>query len=288
MPQNKDLRNWGKRLDAGDTEDPLLVLAARLREEHTPMPPPSSQFKAKLRAQLIEHHPQVQRRKSNIPRHQSYPIAMPALFLMVILVIVLFMTPLPSKAAEFLSGLFSQAPSDTHLYETPIMLDLSPTPALDLVVTPPTSIADVQAQAGYHVQVPTWLPEGYVFQDAQFDSKHSNSTWQTYMNANHVNGFVLMQTPIEFAESLEIGASADVITVHVNDDTGEYVEGSWVGVVESIDDTPALAGGVWDPDYPFQRLRWTDSEMAYQLSSIGGSPKELTLDQWIAIAESLQ
>lgn len=288
MPQNEDLRDWGNRLDAGDTEDPLLLLAARLREEHPPMPPPSSQFKAKLRAQLIEHHPQVQHQKASIPRLQSYRSMMPALLAMGILVIVLFMTPLPSKAAEFLSGLFSQASTDTQRLETPIMLDLTPTPTFDQVITPPPSIAEVQAQAGYPVRVPTWLPEGYVFQDAQVDREHSNSTWQTYMNVNYVNGFVLMQTPIEFARSLEVGASAEVITIFIKGNTGEYVEGGWVGVVENVEDTPALTGGVWDPDYPLQQLRWTDGEMAYQLSSIGGSPKELTLDQWIAIAESLQ
>ncbi len=286
MSQNDDLQNWGKRLDAGDTEDPLLALAARLREENTSPPPPAAQFKAELRAQLIEQHAAAQPRRFEFPRLRAHPIALPAALVFVI--VVLFMTPLPSKAAQFLSGLFSLAPSDEQAYATPLLLNATPTPVVTPIYTPPPSIAEVQAQADFHVKVPTWLPAGYEFQGAEYSIDNASSTWQDYMNNNHQNGFILMQMPVEAAESFEVGASAAVIPISINGHAGEYVEGGWVAVTGEVDDTAALTGQVWDPDYPFQQLRWTEGDMAFLLMSYVGSPKELTRDQWIKIAENLR
>ncbi len=61
MPRD-DLQDWGRRLDAELTEDPLLELAARLREGRPEAPPPPAGFKNRLRARLLAQHEAQNRR----------------------------------------------------------------------------------------------------------------------------------------------------------------------------------------------------------------------------------
>ncbi len=52
MSQN-DLNDWGRRLDSGGRDDPLLALAARLSANRIPAPRPSPNLKSDLRARLL-------------------------------------------------------------------------------------------------------------------------------------------------------------------------------------------------------------------------------------------
>jgi hypothetical protein len=52
MSQN-DSNDWGRRLDSGERDDPLLALAARLQAGRSPAPRPSPNFKSDLRARLL-------------------------------------------------------------------------------------------------------------------------------------------------------------------------------------------------------------------------------------------
>jgi anti-sigma-K factor RskA len=51
-----DLEDWDRRLDAGGRSDPLLEIAANLRELAPQAEPPSADFKARLRARLRQQY----------------------------------------------------------------------------------------------------------------------------------------------------------------------------------------------------------------------------------------
>jgi hypothetical protein len=208
-----------------------------------------------------------------------------------VLALVIFTTltvpPLRTLAQEVLNVLFQRTETNTVPFETPVVMDVRPTPIALVTEAAPAGelLAEAIAQAGFVVKQPAYVPEGYVLTHAGYDSV-----------ANHVSlfyarngiGLVIVQIPADSAEPLDVGATAEITSVTVNGATGQYVEGGWKVNPEVSGDTMTLTEKVWDADFPFQQLRWHEGDMVYWMMSVAGQHSDLTLDEWTQIGESFQ
>ena len=122
-----DPKEWLKRLESGDRSEPLLALAANIRDVSPEMPGPPAAFKAKLRSQLSNQINQRNHRSPVLPRWFAWGFA--ALVVIALLIIGLRWgsrsTP-SASAAEILNlaslQMSSSTDQDAVLYDR-LLLD---------------------------------------------------------------------------------------------------------------------------------------------------------------------
>lgn len=227
---------------------------------------------------------------------------------------LVLLTPLRSLAQDIWQGFFSHQSDDN--WSTVYRPDLSPTATIAPEViqatlqAPLPEIAEVEAQVGFHILAPTYLPPGYTLRDiyvsdGQYTPDATSSVTLSYSLEDdqklHRN-LAIRQSLSDAQSSAPVGASADVHNVQVGDATGQYVQGGWqtVGVIE--DNEQNYIDSEWSNDIEIHRLIWQADgftfEIFFQAAFIphpayyeGGAhdqPGYLTIDNLIAIAESLQ
>jgi hypothetical protein len=153
-----------------------------------------------------------------------------------------------------------------------------------------SSISTVEKMTGYpikQIQSNRW---GLTLSGAHFDPG-SQAVFSHYQGDNFY--LILSQREINTTgEIFSIGASADVESVIVQGELGEFVTGGWV--IPSSDQTlqteePGAQVNIniyWDPNLNQSTLRWQVNGMAYEIRSSGeNSPQK---EELIAIAEQLQ
>jgi hypothetical protein len=162
-----------------------------------------------------------------------------------------------------------------------------PTPVAPPPVEIPVSQQLEQAigQAGFPVRLPAYVPEGYILADAGYDPVANQVS--LFYTRNGI-GLVIVQIPEESALPLDVGATADILTLSIGGVTGQYVEGGWKVNPEVSGETMTLTEKAWDTDFPFQQLRWQQADMVYWMMSVAGQHSDLTLEQWVQIGESLR
>ncbi len=201
-----------------------------------------------------------------------------------LLVVIVSVPPLGALAQGILARLFNQTAEDTVIFETPYSVNLQATPVTQAVYATPGTLAAAQNAVDFTLKVPAYVPEGYTLYDASTDAP--GQVTLSYAR----NGFMLniTQSRIEDAPLFEVGASAQIIPVQIGDVQGEYVEGYWIADLESSGDEGVVSGKLWENTHAYQQMRWIDNSIVYWTHSAVGSGTDLPLEEWIALAESLQ
>jgi len=242
--------------------------------------------------QRVADFPWNQRSKP-MTRSQPARWAGVTLAILVLLVGVTLATPaLRAMAAELLG--FVNAESDT-MEKT-----------ITFVGPPPLTgaVAAVEAQAGFDVREPTYLPSGFVFNRAQYSDWKSTILQYQRPNdpPNQGAGIDLAIDVAQWrydpdAEQFAVGASANIENVSINGFAGQYVKGMWVPAPEPCDERCVVEGPPpapgdteqlrfsWNADVSIQVVRWQEGDMVYQVLASGD---EFTKDEVLKIAQSLR
>jgi hypothetical protein len=201
-------------------------------------------------------------------------------------VVILLATPQGRAWAQSILQFFTRAQSDALPVQT---WQLTPQPTLALSTNSPDpanileaklSVKEVEAQSGFEVKEPSWLPEHLSLVGATYDPQRSMV--RIFYRLEESSGLVLKE---EFyarfdtcALCNQVGASASIETVQVGDEIGEYVQGVWK-LTEN--------GPIWENDPYLQTLRWQTAGIAYELQYMG-PPEVLTKEVMVSIANSLK
>lgn len=226
-----------------------------------------------------------------------------------LLVMAVFWTasPLHTLAQEIINVFFSPIASETQTdtYVAPV----GPTPSAPVTEWQPNSIESVEAQAGFIVKRPTVLPDGYVFDGAQYYADGQAVIHNYFFEP--LNGLarnlIIYQYPISADTGFAVGQDTVIETVQIGDLQGEYVVGWWDMVDETIitqNDTEKTVEleTTWNANLAFSTLRWQDGNMIYEMMfqaavnspeayQNGGAPDKpgyLDRDMLITIAQGLR
>lgn len=162
-------------------------------------------------------------------------------------------------------------------------------------VTPP--LEAVAATLPFTAKLPTFLPDGYRVESAQYNEDLQGLDVIYSCEANPAYGFTLFQLASTTELSpVDIGASAKIENVQIGAATGQLVQGGWsvVEPAERPEGVTAVEGEmVWDNNVPMFSLNWEAEGMRYSMSNFIGSDQPensaclLSKDTGITIAESL-
>ncbi len=100
--------NWLLRLESGDSSEPLLALAAKIKEVSPELSGPSSAFQSKLRSQLVEEFSQQSLRRPVVPRWLAWGIAALAVIALIFIGVRNLPGSTPSVSAAEIINLASQ------------------------------------------------------------------------------------------------------------------------------------------------------------------------------------
>lgn len=266
--------------------------------------PPEEQIEALLEGWQPLPSARLQQRVADLPWNQrSKPMkrsrrmrwagAMAAV-LALLIGVTLSVPSLRATAAELLG--FANEKSDT----TEKTVTFVGPPALQ------GSVAAVEAQAGFHVREPTYLPSGFVFNKAMYsqysDGKRSLVQYQSSggQPAQRSMGIVIEAAQWRYdphAKQIAVGASANIENVSINGFAGQYVKGMWVPAPGTCDqgcgiEKPTPAPGdtenmrfQWNADVSIYVVRWQEGDMVYQVLASGD---QFTKDEVLKIAQSLR
>jgi hypothetical protein len=103
-----DADNWLLQLESADSSEPLLALAAKIKEVSPELSGPSSAFQSKLRSQLVEEFSQQSLRRPVIPRWLAWGIAALAVIALIFIGVRNLPGSTPSVSAAEILNLASQ------------------------------------------------------------------------------------------------------------------------------------------------------------------------------------
>lgn len=164
----------------------------------------------------------------------------------------------------------------------------------------PLTLAEAAAQAGFPVQAPHWLPEGFQFYGAEYEPERQTVVLDYY---SPIPGKFLRLTQSQTAENLihisNIGASAEVHTVEIRTWSGEvvlgeYVAGAWriPGMLDYLQtgqpDITATMQANWDPNAKIHMLRWETGGILYEIIHADQTLDTLSAEMLVKIAESVK
>lgn len=184
----------------------------------------------------------------------------------------------------------------------PVVAQLQPTqmPTEDIVAMlreqNSLTVAQLEAEAGYAVHLPTQLPETLTLFGGRYEPTSQIASIFYWYNvpglSGMTDGLILRQQPIpqngacalcspyivgQYTSANDtnelIGANAETVTI--GDVTGQYIEGVWVG---------KESGWSWEPDPYMKRMRWQKDSTAYELTFMGMG---ITQEDMMKIANSI-
>ncbi len=153
----------------------------------------------------------------------------------------------------------------------------------------------VRQVAGFDLLVPTWLPQGFALEGADFDERR-NAVIINYLKSGAL--LRLTQSMGEGTREIgSIGSQAEVQPVALNiggrSQQAEYVAGAWrlspIGtLIESRPEVNATLEAGWDPDAKIQVLRWEFGGILYEIIHGDADPALFTPQIIFKIAEGMQ
>lgn len=233
----------------------------------------------------------VQQTPANKPkRMRSWAVGFATLLLVGF--VFLTFTPMGRVIADGVLDFFIQEDSDVVNIDPTrtaraILIETEGTPTPNPAFGPDYfPVTEVEAQAGFDVLEPQWVPENTVFKGATFDSEeelaYQHWEWDESMLPAGGAGMFIRQELVTSQEECSlcsaVGGSAIVEEVSFNGAEGQYVIGVWKLVEE---------GAVWENDPYLQRLRWQVNGLAFEILFMG-PPDMMSIDEMVLIAESLQ
>lgn len=217
--------------------------------------------------------------------------------------IEVILTPTPSSPLPqptVVSTTAEATPASTQSEVATVAAGVEPTPISagprTLDANYPLTVEEAAAAAGFPVQAPNSLPDGFEFRGARYDVNHQ-AVEQYFVLAAHSGPYVvpqfrLVQQPGPF-DSL-IGPSAVIDLLMIGATPGEYVAGGWLyepsGTEVNADGT-VVQQFTWEQTMvPLQTLRWTRDAFYFEIAFIGSDTQAgyLVADDLVAVAASLR
>ena len=239
------------------TPDPTATALQQLAKQIHP----DSSFIETLEHKLMSQHVQSTQPQKHLRRWIA------AAVLILLLTSFLTVPPLRALAQQILNAFFNNAASDQ---QTITFGEFD----MNLVQHMTLEEADQYGKtAGYDVLLPTYLPDGFEFVEADVISM-AQLVMLKYQNAAvKIN---ITEQPLTEISPQEVGASAEIqdMSIQRGDQTviGQYVQGSWVFNLAPGTPTPAPGQalsdvGEWRSDIPERRLQWQENGIFYEVSA---------------------
>lgn len=205
--------------------------------------------------------------------------------------IVFFTIPPFNGIAQQFANFFERSDQDTR------SISLTPQPPSAHF---PLTLAEATSHAGFAIRQPEWVPEGFQFNGAVYDT-----TRQAVLLDYHspIPGKFLRLTQSQIAENRinigSIGASAEVQTVAILSPSGEVVSGEYVAgawrlppVLDHLQtdqpDMTATMQASWDPQAKIHMLRWEIDGVLYEIIHADQTLETLSAEMLVKIAESIK
>ncbi len=217
----------------------------------------------------------------NIIFARHWRLATAILIPLVAIITFLFATPQGNALAQEILSFFTRAHSDVIPIPPQQLTKPAGTSTPEAGFMVDKSILDVEKQAGFGVQVPTWLPDALSLNGASIEPEN-NDIVRIFYQIQGTNVLVLREETFKTADDCVVcgwvGTSAKIETVQLDSYSGEFVEGVWKLVDGNY---------VWEPDPFMKTLRWQVNGMAFELLYMG-PPDNVTKDDMVRIATSLK
>ena len=161
----------------------------------------------------------------------------------------------------------------------------------------PADVSELSAQAGWNVLTPSWLPQGYQYQDAYFDTNlkmliltylaKANLTSTPNPTLTTTELITLLQAQKNDFPPMQVAPAASVTDVQVNGQPAAYAVGAWD--TSFVPNTQEPNGGqmvsTWRNDLPVKNLYWQVGDIYLTLTT--GDPAVSQQDM-IDMAASVQ
>ena len=209
--------------------------------------------------------------------------------------LLLFMQP-NKVIAELIAAFFQVEPSESNI----TMPLPEPTSTFVPSPSPAPSLATLQENLSFTILEPSYLPEGYVFDQAYPITDGLIIQYKLGMSDELARGLTLYQSTSD-EDAYQIGANAIVQTIDIDGVYGEYVQGNWETIESSSTANQLNIRSQWDNSVQMHMLVWEVDGVRYQLlwqaaylphpAYYGdGAPNEagyLSLEDLIRIAASI-
>lgn len=156
-------------------------------------------------------------------------------------------------------------------------------PAKDIVIS--QNIDEISNLAKWTIKSPSWLPDGYQFNEAVYDSAN-NMVSITYIATRQLPGndpSLTQTSTITLVQSLRndlipliVAPGADMGSITINGQSASYAIGAWKN-----DNTTGTA--TWDSSYQLQNINW---QIDYIYLSLNTNDSLVSKDDLLKIAES--
>jgi hypothetical protein len=181
----------------------------------------------------------------------------------------------------------NQPPTDV-LESQPVPTETSQPPPSSTPIPEPITfsltVSEAEALAGFDVLAPEYLPTGYAFQGAHYDSETQKvAMWYISQpgESGGAGAFYIFQQYGSLPE--DTTPSAAVTSVPVGDAMGKFVRGAWVYEPEGS------TSPQWEGKADVYTLSWQKDGMAFTIVFLGGETiPPVPLDELLAIAESMK
>lgn len=257
--------------------------------------------------QPIDVGPSVRRNGRHLPPQSANPrwLAVPA-FVVAVLLLAVLAIPGARALAQDVILLFQRSDSDTlviHLAPTPRGLAPQPTDMFTASEGPlaldsnyPLTLDQASAEAGFRVQTPATIPQGFEFRGARYNS-NGPAVEQYFVFSEHIGPtltpqFTFIQQPVSFTDP--IGPSATVELVNVGEFLGEYVSGGWLYKPTGTQVEPdgsLKQEFTWERTMvPLQTLRWAQNGHFFEIAYVASDTQEghLLMQDLIDLAASVR
>ncbi len=165
------------------------------------------------------------------------------------------------------------------LSATPLASTSTPAP-----LTFSLTVGEAEALAGFDVLAPSYLPTGYAFQGAHYDSETQRVAMSFVSQRGESGGagtLYIYQQRGSLPE--DTSPSAAVTAVSVGDVMGKFVRGAWV--YEPAGSTTPR----WEGNADVYTLSWQKNNTTFTITFLGGETiPPISLDDLRAIAESMK
>lgn len=215
------------------------------------------------------------------PPHLSRTVI--ATLVVIALLTVAFITPPGRALAQNIIQFFTRTESTTFQLGPSQIVTEEPDPAAPTVAppTPLTSVAEVEAQAGFKAAKLPAVPAGFNYLGARLYGNAINIEYEAQGGGG--GSLTIMQSPNGFLQSEWDQVPEDaIVPVKIGELDGEFVQGMFVVYAGET-------SAKWNPDAPILRLRWVKNGMWFEMTKFGNVGSIEYLDQaWmIALAESM-
>lgn len=158
-------------------------------------------------------------------------------------------------------------------------------PAESLVDT--RKVEEISTLAGWNIKVPAWLPEGYKFQDAVYDSKNQMAIL-TFIAARPLPGndpsmtetkaITMVQALHNDILPLMVAPSTSIQDISINGQPAAYAMGAW-------ENNAATGQATWNNAYELQNIYWQIDQVYLTLNS---DDSQISREELVKMAESIK